>query len=126
MFDLNAALNECLYSDLYKDVYGSRPRNVFFASQAELDADVDFLCKKLDAQIEEQNLAQANNMVAFEARLAGIQSIVANTSREDAFRILLQSEGLDSDFDWYGTEVVEHNFNLPYGSLREEFKRQAA
>lgn len=126
MFDLNAALNDCLYSDLYKDVYGVRPRNVFFASQAELDADVAFLHRRLDEQINEEKIAQKAAAVDFEARLSEIQRLVVGTSREDAFRIFLQANELEEDYNWYGTEIVEWKFNLPYGSLREEFQRKAA
>ena len=126
MFDLNAALNDCLYSDLYKDVYGSRPRNVFFASQAELDADVDFLCKQLDSQLDEEKIIQAANAVKFETRLAEIQALVQDSTRENAFRLLLQAEELDRDFDWYDVGVIEHHFNLRYGSLKQEFGRKAA
>ena len=36
-----------IYSDLYKDVYGCRPRYAQFVSVEEFDQDYEFLCKKL-------------------------------------------------------------------------------
>lgn len=126
MFDLNAALNDCLYSDLYKDVYGSRPRNVFFASQAELDADVEFLCRQLDKKLLEQQTDEAAAEMAFESRLKETQALVVNSTEQDAFRVLLQSEDIDQDFDWYGTDFIEYHFGLKYGYLRDRFSNRKA
>ena len=42
-----------IYSDLYKDVYGSRPRGATFASVEEFDNDFTRLSKRLDEQLDE-------------------------------------------------------------------------
>ena len=42
-----------IYSDLYKDVYGSRPRGATFVSVEEFDADFERLAKRLGEQIDE-------------------------------------------------------------------------
>ena len=48
--DINKVTNSHdgdLYSDLYKDVYGSRPRGHTFASLKQFDADFEFLINEL-------------------------------------------------------------------------------
>lgn len=126
MFDCNKAMNDCLYSDLHKDVYGFRPHSKTFASQAELDEDVEYLCRRLDEKIEEDRAEEADAMIRFDARLAEIQKLVVNADEQTAFRLLLQAEDLERDFDWYGAELAEHHFGLRYGSLRERFPNRKA
>ena len=64
--DINTLTNSKdgdIYSDLYKDVYGSRPRYAQFRDLEEFQDDYDFLCNKLDEQLEQQHklLEQKNS-----------------------------------------------------------------
>lgn len=121
MFDLNKALNDCYYSDLYKDATGCRPRNVFFASQEELDKDVEYLQGLLERNLDEQKNNEAHAEMDFEVLLKETQALVVGSTEQDAFRVLLQSEDMEKSFEFYGTEIVEHHFGLAYGYLRDRF-----
>jgi Holliday junction resolvasome RuvABC ATP-dependent DNA helicase subunit len=119
--DINAATNSRdgdLYSDLHKDVYGFRPRDVTFASTEEFDADFDRLAKKLEKQIEEEAAVQAANFLKFTARVAATMYLVENATRERAIEIIAEAEGIRKDqFDFYGLEILENELNLKYGSI---------
>lgn len=119
MFDYIKAMNDVCYSDLYKEVYNVRPRDVTFSSKEEFDEDVAYLHRRLKEQIEEQKITHMKNTDDFQRQLDEIKSLVSNSNDFDAFRLLLQSEKLEEDFKHYGTEVVEWKFNLPYGSLEK-------
>jgi hypothetical protein len=106
-----------IYSDLYKDVYGTRPRSVSFASVEEFDADFKYLCKEHDLQIEEEASRQAANFVEFQAHVLEVQKTV-NCDRERAIEIIAEAEGMSKeDFDFYGLGMLEHKFDIKYGSI---------
>lgn len=119
--DINALTNSKdgdIYSDLYKDVYGSRPRYAQFRDLEEFQDDYDFLCNKLDEQIEELKVEQARNFEDFMRRVDGIMRTVMGSDRSDAVRILCAAEGISEDeFDFYGLEILEYKFDLKYGSI---------
>ena len=119
--DINALTNSKdgdIYSDLYKDVYCSRPRYAQFRDLEEFQDDYDFLCNKLDEQIEELKVEQARNFEDFMRRVDGIMRTVMGSDRSDAVRILCAAEGISEDeFDFYGLEILEYKFDLKYGSI---------
>ena len=119
--DINALTNSKdgdIYSDLYKDVYGSRPRYAQFRDLEEFQDDYDFLCNKLDEQIEQQQVEQARNFDEFVARVEETMQIVEGATRERAIEIIADAEGISEDeFDFYGLEILEHELNLKYGSI---------
>lgn len=119
--DINTLTNSKdgdIYSDLYKDVYGSRPRYAQFRDLEEFQDDYDFLCNKLDEQIEQQQVEQARNFEDFMRRVDGIMRTVMGSDRSDAVRILCAAEGISEDeFDFYGLEILEYKFDLKYGSI---------
>lgn len=123
--DINEMTNSndgCIYSDLYKDVYGTRPRNATFFNLEDFDADMKYLSEALDRQIAEDNVRQQISIESFETDLKNIMDTVANTTREDALRLLLQAQDFDmKQIEFYGYEVVEHEFNLPYGYIKKSF-----
>lgn len=107
-----------IYSDLYKDVYGCRPRYAQFVSVEEFDEDFNFLSKKLDEQIELDRIRQASNFEDFTARVAETQQLVLNCTRERAVRIISDAEGIGEDeFNFYGLEALEYKFDLKFGSI---------
>ena len=119
--DINAATKSKdgdIYSDLYKDVYGSRPRYAQFASVEEFDADYERLVKRLSEQLAEEKVQQARNFEDFMRRVDGIMRTVMGSDRADAVRILCAAEGIDEEeFAFYGLESLEYKFDLKYGSI---------
>ena len=102
--DINTLTNSKdgdIYSDLYKDVYGSRPRYAQFRDLEEFQDDYDFLCNKLDEQLEQQQVEQARNFVEFVARVEETMQIVEGATRERAIEIIADAEGISEDeFDF--------------------------
>jgi hypothetical protein len=119
--DINAATNSRdgdIYSDLYKDVYGSRPRHAEFASIEEFDTDFEALSHMLDKQIESEAEYQQIYFDKFVARVEETMQIVQGTNRERAIEIIAEPEGIRSaEFEFYGLEILEHELNLKYGSI---------
>jgi hypothetical protein len=119
--DINAATNSRdgdIYSDLYKDVYGSRPRGTTFESLEEFDKDFDFLAKCLEGQMAEERVQQARNFDAFIKRVEETMQSVSGTTRERAIEIIADAEGISKEqFDFYGLEILEHELDLKYGSI---------
>ena len=119
--DIDAATNSndgSIYSDLYKDVYGSRPRHAEFASIEEFDTDFEALSHMLDKQIESEAEYQQIYFDKFVARVEETMQIVQGTTRERAIEIIAEAEGIrDADFDFYGLEILEHELNLKFGSI---------
>jgi len=119
--DINAATNSRdgdIYSDLYKDVYGSRPRHAEFASIEEFDTDFEALSHMLDKQIESEAEYQQIYFDKFVARVEETMQIVQGTTRERAIEIIAEDEGIRAaEFDLYGFEILEHELNLKYGSI---------
>ena len=109
-----------IFSDLFKDVCGYRPRGTLaqFESIEAFDAEFKRLAKSLDAQIEEEAQAKELAKAKFELRLSEIMVAVSNVDRANAIRLLAQAEGYEEDLDWYGYEKVEYEFNLPYGYIK--------
>lgn len=115
-----------VYSDLYKDVYGIRPRGASFESVEAFDEDFRFLCRQLDETLkreaEEKNRAAAE----FEIRLNEIMYLTNNMNREDAIRVLIQAEDIEKEVEWYGYERLEYELNLPYGYVKKTLQKDAA
>lgn len=119
--DINTLTNSHdgdIYSDLYKDVYGSRPRYAKFESLEEFQDDYDFLCNRLDEQLEEQRVQQSRNFAAFVERVQETMEIVEGATRERAIEIIAEAEGIsEREFDHYGLEILEYELNLKFGSI---------
>lgn len=119
--DINAVTNSHdgdIYSDLYKDVYGSRPRYAQFESIEDFDKDFEFLVNRLNEQNAQEKIEQEANMVEFQARVADTM-ILCNCDRERAIMIIADAEGIDEEeFNWYGLESLEYKFGLEFGSLK--------
>ena len=119
--DINAATKSHdgdIYSDLYKDVYGSRPRYAQFESIEEFDKDFEFLVNRLNEQNEREAIEQQENFVGFVARVEETMQIVQNCTRERAIQIIADAHGISAEeFNFYGLEALEYKFNLKYGSI---------
>jgi hypothetical protein len=119
--DINATTNSRdgdIYSDLYKDVYGFRPRHAEFASIEEFDTDFEALSHMLDKQIESEAEYQQIYFDKFVARVQETMETVQGTTRERAIEIIAEAEGIRAaEFEFYGLEILEHELNLKYGSI---------
>ena len=119
--DIDAATGSkdaCIYSDLYKEVYGCRPYNPTFESVEAFDADFEYLSLKLDKQIVYEKELQDKAFLKFTARVAATMYLVAGSTRERAIEIIAEAEGISArEFDHYGLEILENELNLKYGSI---------
>lgn len=110
-----------IYSDLYKDVYGSRPRGTTFQSIEEFDRNFTHLSKMLDEQIREEEIAQKRNFAEFVCRVDGIMGLVKNCfDNAAAVAIIAEAEGInDEEMRFYGWEILENRLDLKYGSIKK-------
>lgn len=120
--DINANTNSRdgdIYSDLYKDVYGFRPRYAQFESTEEFDADFEALINRLNHKIAEDEDRKARNWNKFVGRLYEIRELVQGISFEGAIEVLADAEDELEAFKWYGYERLEWHFDLKYGSIKQ-------
>ena len=128
--DINALTNSkdgCIFSDLYKDVYGSRPGADYrFESIDAFDADMVYLSDKLDRQIAKQAIEQQNNFYEFVCQVDDMQKVMNNCTRERAIEHIAFGEGISKkEFDFYGLEILENELNLKYGSIAKWLSEEA-
>jgi len=120
--DINTATNSRdgdIYSDLYKDVYGSRPRYAQFASTEEFDTDFEALVNRLNHKDAEDSERQARNFAKFVARVEDTMQLVLGTDRVRAIEIIAEAEDELEDMKFYGYERLEWVFDLKFGSIKE-------
>ncbi len=118
--EINALTNSHdgdIYSDLFKDVYGSRPRGQMFESLEAFDSDFRYLSKRLDEQLTEENVHKARNLEDFVCRVEGIMQMVPGADRVRAIAIIADAEDKTEEVKFYGHESLEYHFNLKYGSI---------
>ena len=119
--DINTLTNSHdgnIYSDLYKDVYGSRPRYAQFVSIEEFAEDFEFLVNRLNELVEREAIVQQENFADFVTRVEETMQIVQDCTRERAIEIIADAHGISAEeFDFYGLEALEYKFNLKYGSI---------
>jgi hypothetical protein len=113
--------SEELFSDFHKDAYGFRPRDHRFydadTTPAEKQEIWDATDRAFDRRQDEEKIAELAAEAKFEGRI--VESIkMGAESREDAIRWVLQSEGLDKEYD---AGYICYCLGLPY-SLEAEFK----
>lgn len=96
-----------MYSDLYKEVYGFRPRNGCIPTKE----DFEFLNRELERVQKEQSEKEDKSIKAFES---DIKSTMANIGcdRETAIYKIIESIDYNDDLD-YCCYVL----GLPYGYL---------
>ena len=119
--DINEVTNSNdgdIYSDLFKDVYGVRPRGHEFHDVADFDREYECLVKQLNVKMDEDAKRQARNFDDFVCRVDGIMQMVQGSTRERAVEIIADAEGISEDeFKFYGLECLEYKFDLKYGSI---------
>ena len=107
-----------IFSDLYKDVYGFRPRNMTFESIDTFDAYYTELCAELSMQIDEDRIRQQANLEKFKERVAETM-LLCNCDKVRAVEIIADAEDEADAYKWYGAERLEWCFDLKFGALKE-------
>lgn len=107
-----------IYSDLYKDVFGSRPRGHVFSSTEEFDAEFERLVNLLSEKIDEDAIRQSANLEAFKIRVAETM-LLCNCDKIRAVEIIADAEDEADAYKWYGAERLEWCFDLKFGALKE-------
>ena len=107
-----------IYSDLYKDVYGSRPRYAQFASMEEFDTDFEALVNMLNKQMDEEAKQQLINRERFEQRINDTMALVQGVDRVRAIEIIADADGELESMEFYGYERLEWCFDLGFGYIK--------
>jgi hypothetical protein len=107
-----------IYSDLYKDVYGSRPRYAQFESMEEFDADFERLVERLNEQQDEEAKQQVINRERFEQRVKDTMALVQGVDRARAIEIIADADGELEDMKFYGYERLEWCYDLGFGYIK--------
>ena len=111
------SFDENVVSDLYKDAYGSRPREGFWdnwdnASADQKQAIWDDLLAAADAENEREELMRQEAIVDLENRIKFMQSTIVGASREDCVRYLHDVYKTNGDVAY-----LEFNLGVPYGYI---------
>ena len=111
------SFDENVVSDLYKDAYGSRPREGFWdnwdnASADQKQAIWDDLLEAADAENEREELMRQEAIVDLENRIRFMQSTIVGATREDCIRYLHDVYKTNGD-----VEYLEFNLGVPYGYI---------
>lgn len=104
------------FSDLYKDVYGFRPRGVTFATPEAFDAEFERLVRQLEINQEAEAQADIQLKVKFDAHIAGLMKD-HNIDKATALRWDMDAMDVDGDLDYY---FWNWGFNS-YGPLTREY-----
>ena len=120
--EINTATNSkdgSIFSDLYKDVYGSRPGGDYrFESIDAFDADFNYLSDKLDKQLDEDRVRQSANLERFFDRVLQTMEL-CNCDQYRAIEIIAEAEDELDGFKSYGYERLEWVFDLKFGSIKQ-------
>lgn len=80
-----------LYSDLYKDAHGFRPRYFPFNTMEEFHTAIKSLDDEISRQIEEQEAREKADLAKFEAKISEVMT-TCKCSWKRAFEILMEAE----------------------------------
>ena len=121
--DINTATNSRdgdIFSDLFKDVCGFRPRGDLaqFESLEAFDAEFERLVAELNRQQDEEADRQFANLNKFFERVLETMQL-CNCDRYRAIEIIADAEGELEAFQFYGYERLEWVFDLRFGSIKE-------
>jgi predicted Fe-S protein YdhL (DUF1289 family) len=110
-----------ILSDLHKDAYGFRPRSEeFWAEWDSADNDGkqriwDRILDDLDRALETEREIQQEAIAEFNRRVSHYTSVVLNSTREDAIRVM---------HDLYMTngnvESLEYELGVPFGYISKK------
>ena len=110
------AMQYGVYSDLYKDVYGFRPRGTAssFLSKADYDREFASLCEQLKAEQAAAAEIEAASVKALHDRIDQARDLGA-ISDQMAMQWILDAEDIDvSDRDY---DYADWRLGVPYGTV---------
>jgi hypothetical protein len=112
--------DESILSDLFKDAYGFRPKDVFWDRWAQLtdaqkQSEWEYLCRLSDEAVEEEQAQQQRSIKYAEEAIAKVLETVIGSTRKDAIRFLIDAYNADDQ------EELEWKLGVPFGY----FKRTA-
>lgn len=119
--DINTVTNSKdgdIFSDLYKDVYGFRPRYISFNSVEHFDECYTNLCAELSMHTEAERVRQAANLEKFCDRVLDTMEL-CNCDQERALEIIAAAEDELDAYRDYGLERLEWHFDLKFGSIKQ-------
>lgn len=106
--------SQCIYSDMYKDAYGVRPRGVDTSAWTLEQFEQEF--KHLGRVIEQEEIArkkaEAEAIVRFEDTVLNLMHTGTNRARVIAW--LMDAEGVNGDFEYFCFTQ-----GLPYGYFKD-------
>jgi hypothetical protein len=113
----NYTFNEQVLSDLYKDAYGSRPGEFFWADWDACNDDGkqhlwDMLVETVADSIQREREYQRQAIAEFEGWVKMTMKIVDDSTREDCIRMMHDAHDTRGD-----VEYLEHCLGVPYGYL---------
>jgi len=113
--------DENTYSDLYKEVYGFRPRgDVFYTSDNDgKQAIWEDLIQELEEKTAEDKIAEDANIKNFENWCARLIELGA-TNRSMAIRWIVQSQAPDEIDLAHGASWVQWKLGVPFSYLKNE------
>lgn len=110
------SFDENIVSDLYKDVFGYRPRENWWIEWRDMTNDEkqeewDYLIKRLEEVMEEENKARDAAILKWHRRIA-VMAAEFNISFADAVRWDMDAMDMTNDHDFY-----EYENGLPIGHV---------
>lgn len=109
-----------IYSDLYKDVYGIRPRGATFESIEAFDKDMAFLVKQLDEEIKRDKMQKEARWGDFLCRIDTVKQLVVGCTTTRAVELIAEGEDVTKEeLSFYGWEKLEFELGLKYGSIKK-------
>ena len=105
---------QCIYSDMYKDAHGVRPRWIDTTNWTLEDFEKEFASLSLIIEQAEtqRKLDEAEAIVRFEDRVLNL--IHTGTNRQRVISWLMDAEGADGDFEYFC-----YLNGLPYGYFKD-------
>lgn len=108
------ATDYVIFSDLYKDVYGSRPHGLPpFESYEQYAAEFDRLLVELEYNQGLERRAEERAVARFEDMIREYEEIFPRASEADIIRYISDAENAGND-----TEYLEYLLGLPYGYIK--------
>jgi hypothetical protein len=107
-----------VYSDLHKDCYGYRPRDVEFDTLENFQKDFDYMAVVvLPRVMQDEDVAEQAAIVTLEASITIIMNTVQGCTRQSAIRFLDEAEETGQDWGYF-----EYHMGVPYGYVEKEMK----
>jgi hypothetical protein len=117
MTNTTYTFDENLLSDLFKEIYGFRPRGIFWDRWESADNDGkqniwDDLCGEHEQEMENTRNAELIAIGDFESRVDSLLAYGA-PDRLTAIRWIVDGLNLSQNDFWYGTSYICHLLGLP-------------